>query len=354
MKQQILNKRLALVGVAAAAMAFGLIPTHAEQINVSLPNNTTCNIAAPHIAEQMGIYKDTDVQVNYVKAQGSVPAVAFLANGGADLVTLDPNEVYAMATAKQQGSLIYELMQQEAANVAVPADSEITSLEDLKGKTIGLASDRDSATAAIALFTVGLTLDDVSTVVTGDSGPVVAKALRDGQVQAFIGGPEDMGAIGLNGVPVRYITPLLVSQSIGNSFTIWDETKEAKRDVVCKFLRGVAMANLATQIDPKATASMCKATLPTEWEDPKVGWAIFDNSIRNLNLKRTKQWGEVQPDVWADYQAPLIKLGSHPAFIEPSEFLDDSFIACANDFTTAEVKQRIKAWREANPDKMLP
>jgi NitT/TauT family transport system substrate-binding protein len=345
---------MALLGIAAGTLAFGSSLASAEQINVSLPNNSTCNIAAPHIAEQMGIYKDTDVQVNYVSAQGAVPAVAFLANGGADLVTLDPNEVYAMATAGQQGSLIYELMQQEAANIAVSADSDITSLEDLKGKTIGLAGDRDSATTAIALFTVGLTLEDVSTVVTGDSGPVVARALRDNQVQAFVGGPEDMAAIDANGIPLRYITPLLVSQSIGNSFVIWDDNAEAKRDVVTKFLRGVAMANLATQIDAKATASMCKAALPEEWEDPNVGWAIFDNSIRNLNLKRTKQWGEVQPDVWANYQNPLIELGSHPAFIDPSEFLDDSFTAGANDFTTAEVKERIKAWREANADKMLP
>jgi len=354
MQERTGRMRMALLGIAAGSLAFGSSPASAEQINVTMANNSTCNIAAPHIAEQMGIYKDTDVQVNFVVAQGAVPAVAWLANGGADLVMLDPNEVYAMATAGQQGSIIYEVMQQEAANVAVPADSDITSLEGLKGKTIGLASDRDSATAAIALFTVGLTLDDVSTVVTGDSGPVVAKALRDNQVQAFIGGPEDMGAIGLNGVPVRFITPLLVSQSIGNSFVIWDDNAEAKRDVVTRFLRGVAMANLATQIDPKATASMCKAVLPEEWEDPNVGWAIFDNSIRNLNLKRTKQWGELQPDVWAGYQNPLIELGSHPAFIDPSEFLDDSFTAGANDFTTAEVKQRIKAWREANADKMLP
>jgi NitT/TauT family transport system substrate-binding protein len=348
------SRRLALLGVAAGAVALGSSLAHAEQINVSLPNNSTCTIAAPHIAEQMGIYEDTDVQVSYVSAQGAVPAVAFLANGGADLVTLDPNEVYAMATAGQQGSLIYELMQQEAANIAVSADSDITSLEDLKGKTIGLAGDRDSATTAIALFTVGLTLEDVSTVVTGDSGPVVARALRDNQVQAFVGGPEDMAAIDANGIPLRYITPLLVSQSIGNSFVIWDDTIEAKRDVVTKFLRGVAMANLATQIDPKATASMCAQVVPEEWEDPSVGWAIFNNSIRNLNLKRTKQWGEVQPDVWADYQKPLIELGSHPAFIDPSEFLDVSFIEGANDFTTAEVKERIKAWREANPDKLLP
>jgi NitT/TauT family transport system substrate-binding protein len=343
-----------LVGVAFGGISLGLPAANAEQINVTMANNATCNIAAPHIAGQMGIYEDTDVQVNFVVAQGAVPAVAWLANGGADLVMLDPNEVYAAATAGQQSSVIYEVMQQEAANVAVRADGDIMSLEDLRGKTIGLASDRDSATTAIALFTVGLTLDDVSTVVTGDSGPVVARALRDGQVDAFVGGPEDMAAIDANGVPLRFITPLLVSQSIGNSFVIWDDNAEAKREVVTKFLRGVAMANLATQIDPKATASMCAVVIPEEWEDPNVGWAIFDNSIRNLNLKRTKHWGELQPDVWADYQEPLIELGSHPAFIDPSEFLDDSFIAGANDFTTAEVKERIKAWREANPDKLLP
>ena len=343
-----------VLGVAVGAIALGPSLTNAEEIKVRMANNTTCNIGAPHVAEQMGIYKDTDVQVNFVSSEASIPAVAFLSNGDADLVMLDPNEVYAMSTAGQQGSIIYEVMQQEAANVAVRADSDIASLEDLKGKTIGLASDRDSATTAIALYTVGLSIDDVTTVVTGDSGPVVAKALRDDTVQAFVGGPEDTAAIDAAGIPLRMITPLLVSQSIGNSFVIWDERAEEKRDVVTKFLRGMAMANLATQIDPKATASMCRAVLPEEWEDTNVGWAIWNNSVRNLNLKRTKLWGELQPDVWADYQQPLIKLGSHPAFIDPSEFLNDSFIAGANDFTTAEVKQRIKAWRDANADKMLP
>jgi NitT/TauT family transport system substrate-binding protein len=277
-----------------------------------------------------------------------------LKNGSADLVMLDPNEIYAAATAGQDVSLIYEVMQQEAANVAVRADSDITSLEDLKGKTVGLASDRDNATTAIALYTVGLTLEDVETVVVGDSGAVVARALRDGQIDAFTGGPEDMAGIDANGIPLRYITPLLVSQSVGNTFAVWDDFAEEKRDVITKFLRGISMANLATLIDPKATASMCRARLPTEWEDPSVGWGIFNLAIQKLALKRTKQWGELQHDVWENYQQPLIAVGTHPAYIEPSEFLDDSFIEGANDFTTAEVKQYIRAWREANPDKMLP
>jgi len=342
------------LGIAAGTFALGTSLANAEQINVKMANNGSCVVYGAHVADEMGIYKDADVQVNFVSPADQIPAVAFLSNGGADLVMLDPNEIYAAATAGQDTSLIYEVMQQEAANVAVRADSDITSLEDLKGKTIGLASDRDTATTAIALYTVGLTIDDVNTVVVGDSGPVVARALRDGEVDAFTGGPEDMAGIDAAGVPLRYITPLLVSQSVGNTFAVWDDRAEEKREVITKFLRGISMANLATLIDPKAAASMCRARLPEEWEDPSVGWGIFNLAIQKLALKRTKQWGELQEDVWANYQQPLIELGQHPAFIDPSEFLDDSFIEGANDFTTLEVKQYINAWREANPDKMLP
>jgi len=342
-----------LFGVALGTAALGS-GANAEQINVRMANNSTCNIAAPHIAEQMGIYEDTDVQVNFVSSEASIPAVAFLSNGDADLVMLDPNEVYAAATAGQDASIIYEVMQQEAANIAVRADSDLMSLEDLRGKTVGLASDRDSATTAIGLFTVDMSLEDIETVVVGDSGPVVAAALRDGQIDAFTGGPEDMAAIDAAGIPLRFITPLLISQSVGNSFVVWDANAEEKREVITNFLRGVAMGNLATQIDPQAAASMCAVVVPEEWEDPDVGWAIFDKSIRDFNLKRTKRWGELQPDIWADYQRPLIEIGSHPEFIEPIEFLNHSFIDGANAFTTDDVKRRIKAWREANPDKLLP
>ncbi len=348
-----ISQSICRIGIGSLGLVGMTVAAQADQLNVRMANNTTCNIAAPHIAEQMGIYKDTGVEVNFVSSAASIPAVAFLANGDADLVMLDPNEIYNAATAGQETSLIYEVMQQESASLSIPAESDITSIADLKGKTLGLSSDRDTATAAIALSTADLKIEDVTTVVVGDSGPVVARALRDKQIDAFVGNPEDVAAIDAAGVSLRFITPLLITQSIGNSFAIWDERAEDKREAVTKFLRGFAMANLATQIDPIATASMCAAVLPEEWEDPSVGWAIFNNSIRNLNLKRTKHWGELQPDIWAAYQEPLIQIGTHPAFIEPSEFLNDSFIEGANDFTTAEVKERLKAWRAANPDKLL-
>ena len=59
------------------------------------------------------------------------------------------------------------------------ADSPIQSLADLKDATIGMASDRDLITTVIALDSIGKTLEsmNVTTVVVGNSGPVMAGAL---------------------------------------------------------------------------------------------------------------------------------------------------------------------------------
>jgi NitT/TauT family transport system substrate-binding protein len=114
------------------------------------------------------------------------------------------------------------------------------------------------------------------------------------------------------------------------------------------------MANLASMIDPKAVASMCRAAVPEEWENLDTGWEIANNSFFDLNLRRTLLFGELQPDVWAAVQVPYVKLGELPNTIETGEFLDDSFIAGANDFTTAEVKDYINAWKGANEGALLP
>jgi hypothetical protein len=39
--------------------------------------------------------------------------------------------------------------------------------------------------------------------------------------------------------------------------------------------------------------------------------------------------------------------------IDPATFLDSSFIAAANDWTTDDVKKNLKAWKEANKDKLI-
>ncbi len=339
----------ATLAAASIASAQDLKP-----FKVLTANNTACSIFAQHVAEELGFYKDEGLDVELLASATTVPYIAFLQNGDADIVMLDSAQVLQMANEGIAASVVYEAYQFAPEGIVVVKDSPVRGLGELKGKIIGLASDRDVITTTIALESVGLKIDDVTTVVVGDSGPVMAKALRDKTIDAFAGGQSDRAGIEAAGIEIRNITPPEVNENPANSFAVWNATKEEKRPQIEGFLRAWAKAQLAAVVNTKIVKSVCRKVVPEQWEDEASGHKLLDQSIYITQLSRTKNFGELQPDVWSRIQPTLVRLGEAPAEIDPAKFLDDSFIAGANDFTTAEVKEGLIKWRDANQAAMLP
>ncbi len=339
---------LALLPATADAQA----KKEPTKINVLLANEATCTIYEPHLAKELGFFEKEGLDVNLLASETTVPYVAFLSNGDAEFVMLDSAQVLQAANAKQPIAVVYEAMQFAPEGIYVKADSDIKSVKDLKGKKVGLASDRDQITLVVALDSVGMSIDDVTTAVVGDSGPLLASSLKNGSIDAFAGSATDLAAIEANGLPVRDLTPPAVSENPGNSFAIWAPNKEKLGDIVPRFLRAWAMANHAALVDTKAAAAICKKTLPEQWENPTVGMNVLLAAAKQTNLVRTKQRGEPQPDVWARIQGPYVKLKEIDQKIEPKTFIDDSYIEAANDYSTADVKEAIAKWRKENADLM--
>jgi hypothetical protein len=119
------------------------------------------------------------------------------------------------------------------------------------------------------------------------------------------------------------------------------------------FLKGWAQAQFAALIDTKLTASACRTKIPQQFEKIDIGLRLINNAAYGTQLSRTKNYGEPQPDVWADVQVPLVQMKEISKEYDPATFLDSSFIAGANDFTTDDVKKKIYAWKKANLDKMI-
>ena len=82
-------------------------------------------------------------------------------------------------------------MQRAPDVLAVVAGGPIGTLADLKGQTVGLASERDLVTAQLVLGTAGIGIHDVSTVVVGDHGPDVAKAIEQKRIVAYAASIND-------------------------------------------------------------------------------------------------------------------------------------------------------------------
>jgi hypothetical protein len=128
---------------------------------------------------------------------------------------------------------------------------------------------------------------------------------------------------------------------------------EEKRDLIAAFVKGWAMAQHTGVLDTKIAAAACRQHVPEAFENLQIGLNLINNGAYSTQVRRTKLFGELQPDVWAAIQGPYVKLAEISGEIDPSTFLDDSFIDVANDFTTDDVKAKMNAWKEANPDKLI-
>jgi ABC-type nitrate/sulfonate/bicarbonate transport system substrate-binding protein len=344
----------ALVGAAVGALSIGAVEAQElKNINFMSSNDGSCSVYPQFVMQAFGYLEKEGYKVTLLDSDTNVPYVAFLANGDADFAMLDASETLTARASGQDIKIVYETHQFAPEGIVVKADSPIQSLTDLKGKKVGLAEQPDEITTQIALDSVGLTLDDVTTFVVGNQGPVMAAALRDNTIDAFAGGSSDRAAIEAQGVVFRNITPDAISRNPGNSLAVWGPTIEEKRPMIQAFVKAWAAAQTAGPLDIKAVVAACKTYIPEQFENLDLGMKMISYSAYTTQLRRTFFAGDLQPDVWKAIQPGYIKAGVIEKEVDPADFLDTSFQAGIRELSTEYIKEGIEAWKAANPDKVI-
>ena len=334
----------------AMTAAFGLAASAAAAqttVNVINPLPRSTNFFPLVVGEELGYFAEEGVEVNLLPSDTSIPYVAFIQNGQADLAMLDPFETVNALLAGAEINTVFEVMQNAPEGIAVPADSAATSVADLAGTTVGLVSDRDRAFLQAALNTTGNTIDDVQTVVLGESGPTLAAAMRDGTVSALAGAAPDWIALIANGIGTKLITPEELLASPANTFAMNVDMIEEKRGPVEGFLRAWCKGMHAATVNPEAVAAILRENVPEEWEIEEAGQLYLDMSI-GMNVSVTDRCGDVQNDVWTNIQPQMLAAGGIEQIVDVSTFLNDTYIAVANDFDRDEVAAEINAWADEN------
>ncbi len=155
-----MTRKTGLLALAGSLALLSAAPTVAAAqdlttVDVIMPLPRSANFYPLIAGEALGYFEEEGVRVNLLPSSTSIPYVAFVMNGQADLAMLDPNETLAAVASGANINTVYEVMQNAPEGIAVSADSDIDSVEDLVGTTVGLVSDRDRAFLAMALNTVG-------------------------------------------------------------------------------------------------------------------------------------------------------------------------------------------------------
>jgi NitT/TauT family transport system substrate-binding protein len=147
------------------------------------------------VAAEQGYFGDNGVAFNLLTSQGTAAVVQAVATGSADLGQAD---TLAIDTAATKGvSNITAVCSYVAANIysiAVPANSSVKTVADLKGKRIGVQSLATGAyyNAEVLLNQAGLSPSSATFVTLGSSAALL-HALQGGQVDAVATIDTDLG-----------------------------------------------------------------------------------------------------------------------------------------------------------------
>lgn len=346
--------------VLAAACTLGAGAAAAGQ-----PNELTFGIGAPVLIDSTAPYASVPTAMGYWKAQGltvhlqptqgATASMQLLLAGRADIVNGGSSSFYQEA-AKAPQIRVISLQMKNIWQVTVPEGSAITSISELRGKTIGVQSFSSASylfgRAAIAAS--GINPDTGVHWLPVGVGSQAAQAFRSGTIAAYATYDGPSGVIGLllQKKMVNLPTPLdKVPGLLGYATT--EKFLKEHRDLVVKFLMGVYEGAIFSAANPAAALQIQWKTYP---EQKPRGMTTEQAIEKTLPTVETRFKGGATPgssgligDVpVADVQESidfLVKYDVLKKALEAKNVVDMSMNAAANKFDASKIKTQAEHWK---------
>jgi NitT/TauT family transport system substrate-binding protein len=229
---------VALAGPAAAQVA---------HLKVGWCARTVSSAATPFaVATKLGWFREDGVEVELVPLPGSTDCVKNVAIKEVDfsLPSVEP-----LAIGRPQGiraKVFYTAYQGNIYGIAVPADSPIQKIADLKGKSIGVISMASAGVIVARALAGAAGLDperDVTIVVAGE-GAQTAALVRGKQVDALSQFDTQYAMVENAGVKLRLLDTREIDHYPSNGFLALEETLKSRRKEAIALARGYARGTI--------------------------------------------------------------------------------------------------------------
>jgi NitT/TauT family transport system substrate-binding protein len=299
-----------------------------------------------YMADELGYFEEEGIRIKLAPASEEIPLPVMVQSGDADVAAPGASEVLFATREGADLQVVFDWWTLAAEGTVTPADSDIQGIADLAGERVGLASDEDRAFLAAELGSVGLSPDDVDTVVVG-GGAGAIDALKKNKVAAYSGATSDFAVLQAAGIELRNITAEELAETPAGSFVVSPTFLEEQRDLVVGFCRAYAKATYAGRSNPEALQAMSEQVVPEEWRDENVGQGLLEVMLENVAPDDDERIGDVREDVWAAAQDQLLAVGELEEPQDLDAILNDELIEEINDFDRAEVDQELQDWVDA-------
>ncbi|HLI11741.1 MAG TPA: ABC transporter substrate-binding protein [Alphaproteobacteria bacterium] len=354
-------RRLALsvIGFVLAVAASGVSAQAAEltKLRVGWCARTVSSAASPFaIATKLGWYARAGIKVELVPMPGSTDCVKTVATG--DLPFSLPS-VEPLATIRSQGvkaRIFYTAYEGNIYGIAVPKDSPIKGVQDLRGKRIGVQSMASGGVqVARALLAMGgMDPDkDAQIVVIGEAAQAAA-LVRSKQADALSLYDTQYALIENAGVPLRMLDTGPIAKYPSNGFLALEETLQKHRKWTVALAKGYAMGTVFAMANPEAAVRIMYEMYPQTRPTGKSEAEAVRDDVKALEAREhawrlesggVKRWGESSPANYAAYIDFLLKWKVIKQKVAADDLITNDLIADINTFDPAKIAAEAKAYK---------
>lgn len=320
------------------------------------------NIGYPYatLPLAMGWFEEEGLDVEIITTGASAQTSQALVAGQADLGVMTPDSaVIARADSEIPLRNIYPFTRYNDYQFAVLPDSEIESVADLGGRTVGQL-DMGSGGVPIAhayYEDAGLQVEDVSELAVG-YGSSAASALTGGQVDAVIGFSGMWPRLQNEGFDFRML-PRADWQANMYGFSLYgtDDFIADNANVVEGIGRAISKSMVFLKANPEAGVRIFweqyPDRAPADTDDPAAlaaDMAILEATLDSMGVTDNPAdfaWGSQDPANWDFHVDFLSNAGLLEGEVAPEDLFDNSFVDAYNDFDHEAITKQATEWSES-------
>jgi NitT/TauT family transport system substrate-binding protein len=347
---------LALLVIAPLAMAQG---QKLEKITLlhSQPQITAAFAFSSSLPVYLGYFKEEGLEVEVNPMAGAAAAMQLVVGGRADFAIGNPSGAMIAIQTGADVKFYYTSIRGDIFGVALPAETGMKTLGDLKGKTVGVSSFASGGTNYVKglMKTLGLESGKDYNLVEVGVGARAAGAFRSKQIDAFSLWDEAYVTLQQNGIPFSNIIrdPRADGHAVG-SIVAKTADYSKRRKTLIGVGRAIAKAQLFQYTNPEAAIRIHWKVYPQT--APRDG--ITDAAIkRELNVlavrtkliskeaMNTHKWGDVPRDVMEKFQAYLVETEVLPKAVNVDNYYTNDLIDEINKFDEDAIVRQARGFK---------
>lgn len=347
----------AITALGAAGLASASAYAQAEAIRVGWCARTVSSAAAPFaIATKMGWFEKDGIKVDLVPLPGSGDCTKLVATKELMFSLPGVEPVLVIRTQGSDIKVFYTAYQANIYGIAVPEDSPIKSIADLKGKKIGLIGMSSAGAIVARALAAEAGMDpqkDVSLVVAGE-GAQTAAMLRAGQIDALSQFDTQYALVQNAGIKLRRIPTAGVDNFPSNGFIALADTLKTKRKQAVALAKGYAMGTAWAMANPEAAIRILWEVYPQTKSTGKTEADALRDDMATMNARAqswafekvgAKKWGESVTSNYDTYIAWLVKNGVVKQAVPTADVVTNDLVADINAFDRAKLEAEAKAYK---------